>query len=554
MAAANSHMFQFSQNGVPIFVGEHYDFWKAHMRLLLQAQGLWELVDAEQIPEKEATGASKGGKEKETAGTSKTTSAEEAKNEAKALLLLHQGVGKDVYPRIMGAATPREAWNILQGEFQGSEKVISIKLQHQWKMWENISMKENESVKDFVSRIMCIVNQIRSLGDKLKDKKIAPKILRCLPPKFDPIVTTIEETKNIKTLCLTELMGSLQAHEERLKRGSEPLEQAFQTKTKLSQDKPAYKSTKPNQRGRGRGRFIEGRNSEVGNMQSCILCKRTNHIASECFYRCKRCKRPTHMEKDCWSKNKEEPKKKEEAKFLDTCERLFMTKTHHNETLKAFWYIDSGCSNHMTPNKHMFVTLDETKKSSVLLGDGKELKIEGMGDVAVISEDGVEKIIEAVHFVPSLAQSLLSVGQLMQRGYSILFEDGHCHIKLKNNSICIASVKMTENKMFPFNATIPDYALTCSNNSTALWHRRFCHLNIKSLKQLQEKEMVLGLPELKKEELHCEGCVMGKSHRLPFPTTSWKAKQPLELIHADLWGAVPYSHSLWAQVLSMLNR
>ncbi|KAK8954179.1 hypothetical protein KSP39_PZI002872 [Platanthera zijinensis] len=49
--------------------------------------------------------------------------------------------------------------------------------------------------------------------------------------------------------------------------------------------------------------------------------------------------------------------------------------------------------------------------------------------------------------------------------------------------------------------------------------------------------MVEGLPRLEGEPTTCEGCIMGKSHRQSFPkATNWKAKEPLELVHADLWG------------------
>lgn len=34
----------------------------------------------------------------------------------------------------------------------------------------------------------------------------------------------------------------------------------------------------------------------------------------------------------------------------------------------------------------------------------------------------------------------------------------------------------------------------------------------------------------------CEECRYGKMHRLPSPKTSWRAKAPFELIHADIFG------------------
>ncbi|KAK8954178.1 hypothetical protein KSP39_PZI002871 [Platanthera zijinensis] len=469
MAAPNtSHMFSFTQAGVPIFDGEHYVFWSVHMHLVLQSQGLWHHI------EKKTAETSKG---KEPEAEALKAEQEEAKLEARALLLLHQGVSKDIYPRIMGATTPRRAWDILYSEFQGSEKVISIKLQHQWKLFENISMKENETIKEFVSRLMGIVNQIRSLGDKLKDKKIAPKILRCLPPKFNVIVTTIEKTKDLNHLSITELMGSLQAHEERLKNSSGELEQVFQTKIKFNPtEKSSSRASNLSTRGRGRGRQGEVRTNVPNNQNQmhCVLCKRNNHTAFDCFYKCKRCKKPTHMQKDCWSKDK-----KEEAKFHETTEKLLISRT--NDDPHNTWFIDSGCSNHMSPNEKIFTNLVASEKTHVILGDGKRLEIEGTCTVAVLSKEGQVKHIEGVHFVPKLSQSLLSVGQLMRSGYTITFEGERCHIMHKESSVCIATVIMTPNNMFPVNLNEPnDCAFSCST-SLSLWHHRFAHLNIKDL-------------------------------------------------------------------------
>jgi hypothetical protein len=43
---------------------------------------------------------------------------------------------------------------------------------------------------------------------------------------------------------------------------------------------------------------------------------------------------------------------------------------------KLFWFIDSGCSNHMTGVKNSGITLDESFKLKVRLGDKWRLDIE----------------------------------------------------------------------------------------------------------------------------------------------------------------------------------
>jgi hypothetical protein len=77
-------------------------------------------------------------------------------------------------------------------------------------------MKDIELIKDFSSRTTEIINQIKSCGDNGFHKRVAEKILRSLPQKFEHIVVVIEETKDMSRLTIHELMGSLEAYEQRV--------------------------------------------------------------------------------------------------------------------------------------------------------------------------------------------------------------------------------------------------------------------------------------------------------------------------------------------------
>ncbi|PON49260.1 hypothetical protein PanWU01x14_231350, partial [Parasponia andersonii] len=106
-----------------------------------------------------------------------------------------------------------------------------IKLQALRKDFENMRMKDNESIKDYSSRFTELVNQMKIYGEDVPDKKIVDKILISLPEKFDSKVSVIEETKDTSKLSLQELMGSLKSFEQRMLRHSEkPVESAFPSK------------------------------------------------------------------------------------------------------------------------------------------------------------------------------------------------------------------------------------------------------------------------------------------------------------------------------------
>jgi gag-polypeptide of LTR copia-type len=79
-------------------------------------------------------------------------------------------------------------------------------------------MKEKKTLKEYFSKAIELVNQIKKLGENLTDKSICEKILISVSPKYNNIVTIIEETKDLSTLNIQDLMSSLEMHEQRLNR------------------------------------------------------------------------------------------------------------------------------------------------------------------------------------------------------------------------------------------------------------------------------------------------------------------------------------------------
>ncbi|XP_070004067.1 uncharacterized protein [Nicotiana sylvestris] len=129
------------------------------------------------------------------------------------------------------------------------------------------------------------------------------------------------------------------------------------------------------------------------------------------------------------------------------------------------WFVDSGYSHHMSGERSAFRELDETKMRRIWLGDNKEIHVEGEGTVAVQTSQGKVKLIQNVLFAPGLAHNLLSIGQLLNSEFSVLFDDGLCVIKNKKTGQILASIHMTENKIFPLEISKLEQALVVSERN-----------------------------------------------------------------------------------------
>ena len=69
-------------------------------------------------------------------------------------------------------------------------------------------MKQFKSISYYFSRILTVSNQLKINGGKLEDVKIMEKILCSLDPKFEHIVVTIEENKDLEAMTIEQLQGS----------------------------------------------------------------------------------------------------------------------------------------------------------------------------------------------------------------------------------------------------------------------------------------------------------------------------------------------------------
>ena len=100
-------------------------------------------------------------------------------------------------------------------------------------------MKEDESFDEFYAKLKDIVNSAFNLGETIHKPKIVRKVLKSLPERFHAKITVIEESKDIDSIPLMELVGNLQTYEldlTRIEKGSKSKSMALKAKSNETND------------------------------------------------------------------------------------------------------------------------------------------------------------------------------------------------------------------------------------------------------------------------------------------------------------------------------
>jgi predicted aspartyl protease len=187
------------------------------------------------------------------------------------------------------------------------------------------------------------------------------------------------------------------------------------------------------------------------------------------------------MEKTCKSKTNQQ---EGEAQVADQQQekQLFVATCFASKHASDCWLIDSGCTNHMTNDENLFKQIDKSSVSKVRIGNGDYNPVKGKGIVAIEGNSGI-KLISDVLFVPEIDQNLLSVGQLLEKGYSVVFKDKHCSISdpvgLEIFTIKMKGKSFSLDWMEEESAAFPSIA-----NQTELWYKRLGHFNQATLVQM----------------------------------------------------------------------
>ncbi|KAJ9547523.1 LOW QUALITY PROTEIN: hypothetical protein OSB04_020066 [Centaurea solstitialis] len=204
------------------------------------------------------------------------------------------------------------------------------------------------------------------------------------------------------------------------------------------------------------------------------------------------------------------------------------------------WYMDSGCSKHMTGRRELLANFKNKYGGNVRFGNKLSAPIMGYA------------------YVEGLSHNLLSIGKFCNKGLEVNFRETRCCVRTYEgkelNTGTHKSNLYTVNFQKQRSTTEICLLSKASLNQNVLWHRRLSHLNYATINQLAKAGLVTGLPSLKftKEQL-CSACEMGKikksSHKLKVEHNTSK---PLQLLHMDLCGPMRVQSINWRKYVLVI--
>lgn len=359
--------------------------WRFAVKMLLIHEELYDVVEAEELKP------------------------EDVKRDQKALAKIALTVKANVYPHITNAKTSKEAWQALEKAY--SANALQGRIHIMRKLFQT-RRSQFQSVDDYVLEIMKLSQQLTEMDKAIDDELIAVILLSGLPPELDPLVMALENSDTVLTseLVKSKLLAEASRREEH---DDERSDSAL---------------------------FVRKRATD--NRIQCYSCKGFNHISRFCPNRPARnydsnargyndnnargYDTNARGSSDNNSRGSNENASSAPRSSMGVSQKhAFLTALKAEFVDSSSWFLDSGCTSHMTnlePECATDITPAQIKTAGTEL-----LQCIKRGDIEVFCTTG-NKVVQNANFVPGLSANLLSVSNLSDKGMMTVFDKKRCYI------------------------------------------------------------------------------------------------------------------------------
>ncbi|GJW85122.1 retrovirus-related pol polyprotein from transposon TNT 1-94 [Tanacetum coccineum] len=298
-----------------------------------------------------------------------------------------------------------DLWHVITN---GNNQVKDNKIDLLVQQYEQSIISKDKSIDSAFARFNTIITSLKALDESYSSKNYVRKFLRALHPKWREKVTTIEESKDLTSLSLDELIGNLKVYEMIIKKDSKIVKAKVERKSLALKDKKEFSdeecSTSRSEDKeytmavrdfkkffKGRGGFVRQPHNNKKTFQrsrddkngkgdrKCFRCGDPNHLIRECPKPLKD-KNQRALVGGSWSDNDEE----DDEKVKD--ETCLMAQASNEICLGVKlepdeWIKDSRCSKHIMGNRKLFSSYKAYNGGNVIFGINLRGNIIGKGQI-----------------------------------------------------------------------------------------------------------------------------------------------------------------------------
>jgi histone deacetylase 1/2 len=271
-------------------------------------------------------------------------------------------------------------------------------------------------------------------------------------------------------------------------------------------------------RGRSRGNGRQGpQNGSKTKRPTCQLCGREGHTIIR-FYK--------HFD----------------ASFQGVQEHKSASTATTSYNVDTNWYTDTGATDHVTSELEKLTMRDKYQAGDQVhtaSGVGMEIEQIGRSFVRTLHRD---LVLSNVLYVPQANKNLASVHKLPADNDAFYeFHPNYFLIKDRTTKKVLLRGRC-EGGLYPLRSTSSSNkrTLAATSLSSSRWHNRLVYPSSAVVQQILSHFKLPFVPELNNDSI-CDACQKGKSHQLPYPTSTSVSSKPLELVLSDVWGPAPTS-------------
>lgn len=467
---------------------ENYQTWQFKTKMFLIREDLWKYVEPGTPPDPVTTAWSNA--------------------DLKALATISLLVDDNQVNTIINAKTAKEVWTSLQTVHHRATLSSKVAL---LKAICNKNFAHGGNMENHLFEMEDLFGKLTNAGQVLDENLKVAMILRSLPDSFNALTTALEARSDAELTL--QLIRPKLIDEARKDMTPPVVEVAMKTE-----------------------------------QMTCFYCNLPGHIIKHCKKFQASQGQQNHQSQQNLQRNDGFRKKKHGARNVsgdnDDNSKQFTLMVKESEVTKRSWIVDSGATSHMCSDKGSFVDISEESSATVVLANGKEVPVKGIGSVKIrtVDEEGsfVDLTLTKVLHVPDLESNLLSVSKLISLNVLVTFDRAGCKMTKSGVSLGVADrfgslfkLRMAHDRASHVKSA---HMIDCQH----VWHKRFGHRDPTVINEILKNDLAIGL-KARDCGIHekCVSCLKGKLARQPFPKKSEsKSKAVLDLVHTDVCGPI----------------